>query len=183
MSSHGREDVTLHRDCEAVLIPQGDRVLIREGANVTVTQALGSSFTVYLEGRLFRIDGRNADALGKTPSNAPRLDVTASREDVERAVWDELRTCYDPEIPINIVDLGLVYSCDLRNIPDGGYTVAIDMTLTAPGCGMGEVLVQDIKQKLSGFEAIKQVQVELVFDPPWSMEKMSEAAKLQVGLM
>lgn len=183
MPSHDAENATLRRDCEAVLVPQGDRVLIREGANVAITQALGSSFTVYLEGRLFRIDGRDADALGKTPIETPCVEATAPREEIEQAIWEELRTCYDPEIPINIVDLGLVYSCELQEVANGGYTVAIDMTLTAPGCGMGEILVQDIKQKLNKFPAIEAVAVELVFDPPWSVDQMSDAAKLQVGLM
>jgi probable FeS assembly SUF system protein SufT len=184
MSMYGQsEPVTLARDVRAVLIPAGDETLLEAGRKGFITQALGGSFTVYLDGNLYRISGGDADALGKPPRRAPELPPGATDADVERIVWDQLRTCFDPEIPINIVDLGLVYECRLEGRPDGTRKAHVKMTLTAPGCGMGEVLVQDIREKLALIPTIAESDVELVFDPPWNHSMMSEAARLQTGMM
>jgi len=183
MHSHDNEPVTLQRDVEAIMVPAGIPVTLREGKTGFITQALGGSFTVYVEGNLFRIAGKDADALGKEPSLAPELPPNATDEDVKQLVWDQMRTCYDPEIPINIVELGLVYSCDIMHTPEGERVADIKMTLTAPGCGMGEVLVQDVKDKVELVPTVKRADVELVFDPPWNQTMMSEAARLQTGMM
>lgn len=177
------EPVTLARDVRAVVIPAGDETTLEAGRKGFITQALGGSFTVYIDGNLFRISGADADALGKEPRRTPELPPGATDEDVEKVVWDQLRTCFDPEIPINIVDLGLVYDCKLEHRDDGTRRAEVRMTLTAPGCGMGEVLVQDIRDKLSAIPTLTEVDVELVFDPPWNHTMMSEAARLQTGMM
>ena len=147
-----------------------------------ITQALGGSFTVYVDGSLFRISGADADALGKDPPPALELPEGASDEDVEKLVWQQLRTCFDPEIPINIVELGLVYSCEVDRLDDGRRKVKVDMTLTAPGCGMGEILVDDVRTKLEMIPTVAEADVELVFDPPWNHSMMSEAARLETGM-
>ena len=141
------EPVTLQRDCRAVIIPVGEEVNLPAGTVGYITQALGGSFTVYVEGNLFRIAGTDADALGQEPVLPPEVPANASDDDVEAVIWQQMRTCFDPEIPINIVDLGLIYRCDLERNDDGTRSVSIDMTLTAPGCGMGEILVVDVKEK------------------------------------
>jgi len=176
------EPVTFARDVDAIIVPAGLNVKLREGQKGYITQALGGSFTVYVEGNLFRVAGKDADALGKEPASAPELPPNASDEDVRDLAWRQMKGCYDPEIPINIVDLGLVYECNVLAEPDG-RVLDIKMTLTAPGCGMGEVLVEDVRDKVSGIPTVKRVDVELVFDPPWSQSMMSEAARLQTGLM
>jgi len=183
MHSHDNEPVTLQRDVEAIMVPAGIPVTLREAKTGFITQALGGSFTVYVEGNLFRIAGKDADALGKEPSLAPELPPNATDEDVKQLLWDQMRTCYDPEIPINIVELGLVYSCDIIHTPEGDRVADIKMTLTAPGCGMGEVLVQDVKDKVELVPTVTRADVELVFDPPWNQTMMSEAARLQTGMM
>jgi probable FeS assembly SUF system protein SufT len=166
-------------------------VTLREGKTGFITQALGGSFTVYVEGNLFRVAGKDADALGKEAVLGPELPPNATDDDVKELVWEQMRQCYDPEIPINIVELGLVYSCEITREPgegpnhDPGHdrVATIKMTLTAPGCGMGEVLVQDVKDKVELVPTIKRADVELVFDPPWNQTMMSEAARLQTGMM
>jgi probable FeS assembly SUF system protein SufT len=184
MTMYGQsEPVTLARDVKAVVIPAGDETILTAGRSGFITQALGGSFTVYVDGNLFRVSGADADALGKAPRRAPELPPGATDADVERLVWDQLRTCFDPEIPINIVDLGLVYECRLEQNEDGSRGVKVKMTLTAPGCGMGEILVQDVRDKLSLIPTLTKIDVELVFDPPWSHNMMSEAARLQTGMM
>ncbi|HUS25205.1 MAG TPA: putative Fe-S cluster assembly protein SufT [Candidatus Binatia bacterium] len=175
--------VALARDVVATLIPAGTRVELPQGAAAAITQALGGSYTVQVEGHLFRIEGKDADALGKTPSGPVHLPPDASEADIEKAVWEQLRTCYDPEIPINIVELGLVYECRLEALPQGGRKAAIRMTLTAPGCGMGDVLVGDAKSKVLQVPGVVEADVQLVFDPPWSQDRMSDAAKLSAGLL
>jgi probable FeS assembly SUF system protein SufT len=180
---HEQEPVTFARDVEAVMVPAGVPVTLREGKTGFITQALGGSFTVYVEGNLFRVAGKDADALGKEVVDAPELPPDATDDDVKELVWEQMRQCYDPEIPINIVELGLVYSCAITREPDGGRIATIKMTLTAPGCGMGEVLVQDVKDKVEIVPTIKHADVELVFDPPWNQTMMSEAARLQTGMM
>lgn len=178
-----QEPITLQRDVEAIIVPAGVTVTLREGKTGFITQALGGSFTVYVEGNLFRVAGKDADALGKEVAIGPELPPNATDEDVKELVWEQMRQCYDPEIPINIVELGLVYSCEITHEPDGERVAAIQMTLTAPGCGMGEVLVQDVKDKVELVPTIKRADVELVFDPPWNQTMMSDAARLQTGMM
>jgi probable FeS assembly SUF system protein SufT len=183
MRSHENESIVVSRDVKAVLVPAGIEVKLRTGSVGYMTQALGGSFTVYVEGNLFRIAGEDGDAIGKEPPRPLELPPDATDADVEKLVWSQLRTCFDPEIPVNIVDLGLIYSCDLTRRADGSRAAAVRMTLTAPGCGMGEVLVQDVKEKLERIPTVTAPDVELVFDPPWSRDMMSEAARLQTGMM
>jgi probable FeS assembly SUF system protein SufT len=161
----------------------GDRVNLPEGTACTITQSLGGSFTVYIAGNLFRIDGGDADALGKEAQSGPQLPENATDQDVETLVWEQMKTCFDPEIPINIVDLGLIYECKIEHREDDSRVVHIQMTLTAPGCGMGDILVEDVRSKVLAVPSVSEANVEMVFDPPWSMEHMSEAAKIQVGLI
>jgi probable FeS assembly SUF system protein SufT len=183
MFGHTNEPVTLERDVTAVIIPIGETVTLREGTPGFITQALGGSYTVYVEGNLFRIAGADADALGKVPEPPPEVPANATDKDIEEVIWNQLKTCYDPEIPVNIVDLGLIYRCDVTSLPDAQRRVDVDMTLTAPGCGMGEILVQDAQEKIAVIPTIVDVRVELVFDPPWNQTMMSEEARLQTGLM
>jgi probable FeS assembly SUF system protein SufT len=182
MYSRNSEPVRLERDCDAVLVPQGDEVNLPAGSVGYITQALGGSFTVFVEGNLFRIAGRDADAIGKEPPEALELEEGADDGAVERLVWHQLRTCFDPEIPINIVDLGLVYEANVTHRDDGQRLVEVRMTLTAPGCGMGEILVDDVRSKLEMIPTVVEADVELVFDPPWTRHMMSEAARLETGM-
>lgn len=177
------EPITLTRDCTARLVPSGQELLVPAGTEVRITQELGGSFTVHVGGNLMRIDGRDADALGREPPAAPELSEDAGDEDVEKMIWDQMRQCYDPEIPVNIVDLGLVYSCRVEPTDSGGRRVHVDITLTAPGCGMGPVLVEDVRKGIEAVPTVEEAVVDLVFDPPWSPQRMSEAARLQTGLM
>ncbi len=183
MFGHTNEPFSLQRDVDAVIIPAGERLILREGTAGFITQALGGSFTVYVEGNLFHIAGTDADALGKEPVEPPEVPENATDEDIETVIWQQLKTCYDPEIPINIVDLGLIYRCDITTMPNGQRSVNVDMTLTAPGCGMGEILVQDAQEKIAIVPTVADVMVELVFDPPWNQSMMSDEARLQTGLM
>ena len=159
------------------MVPAGVPVTLRAEKAGFITQALGGSFTVYIEGNLFRVAGKDADALGQEAIAGPELPPDATDDDVKSLVWEQMRTCYDPEIPINIVELGLIYECEITHEADGGRIAGIRMTLTAPGCGMGEVLVQDVKDKVEAIPTIKRADVELVFDPPWNQSMMSEAAR------
>jgi len=181
--SQTSEPIRLERDCTAVMVPQGEVVTLPAGQVGYITQALGGSFTVYIDGNLFRIGGADADALGKEPPPALELADNAADEDVEKLVWQQLRTCFDPEIPINVVELGLVYSCVLERLDDGRRKVNVEMTLTAPGCGMGDILVDDVRTKLEMIPTIAEADVDLVFDPPWNHSMMSEAARLETGMM
>jgi probable FeS assembly SUF system protein SufT len=180
--SRTSEPVKFERDCAAVLVPQGEQVTLPAGSTGYITQALGGSFTVFVEGNLFRIAGQDADAIGKEPPAPLQLPENAGDEDVERLVWQQLRTCFDPEIPVNIVDLGLVYDCVLGRNAEGERTVSIRMTLTAPGCGMGDILVDDVRAKVEAVPTIAEADVELVFDPPWNQNMMSDEARLETGL-
>ncbi|MBD7987826.1 putative Fe-S cluster assembly protein SufT [Luteimonas sp. Sa2BVA3] len=182
MYSRNSEPVRLERDCAAVLVPQGDEVTLPAGSVGYITQALGGSFTVFVEGNLFRIAGNDADAIGKEPPEPLELEEGADDAAVERLVWSQMRTCFDPEIPINIVDLGLVYEAGVRHRDDGQRLVEVRMTLTAPGCGMGEILVDDVRTKLEMIPTVAEADVELVFDPPWTRNMMSEAARLETGM-
>ncbi len=183
MYFNNSEPISLYRDCKAVLIPDGGEVTLPQGSIGYITQSLGGSFTVYVEGNLFLIAGSDGDALGKEPVPPPTLPDNANDKDVENLVWEQLKTCFDPEIPINVVDLGLIYRCDLEQTEEGQRVVKVDMTLTAPGCGMGPLLIHDVRAKLELIPTIEQAQVELVFDPPWNQSMMSEAARLQTGMM
>jgi len=180
---HSPQTVALSRDVVGTLIPAGTKVELPAGTSATITQALGGSYTVQVEGHLFRIEGKDADALGKEPARGPEVPENASDEDLEKAVMDQLRTVYDPEIPINVVELGLIYESKLEPLEGGKRKALIRMTLTAPGCGMGDILVADARTKVLEIPGIAEADVQLVFDPPWTQDKMSEAARLQAGLM
>lgn len=182
MFSHTSQPCTFERDCEVVMIPAGDEVTIPAGTIGYITQALGGSFTVFIDGNLFRVAGVDADAIGKEPVMPPALPENATEDDVEQLLWGQLKTCYDPEIPVNIVDLGLVYRCEMEKNDQGERVVSVQMTLTAPGCGMGDILVDDVKSKLEMVPTISQVDVELTFDPPWNHSMMSEVARLETGM-
>jgi probable FeS assembly SUF system protein SufT len=183
MYSRSSKPVHFERNCPAVLVPQGESVTLPAGSYGYITQALGGSYTVFVEGNLFRIAGQDADAIGEEAAAPLSLPADASDEEVEALVWSQLRTCFDPEIPFNIVDLGLVYEANLRHREDGQREVDVKMTLTAPGCGMGEILVDDVRSKLEMIPTIAEADVELVFDPPWGRHMMSDAAKLETGML
>jgi probable FeS assembly SUF system protein SufT len=180
---HSPQTVALTRDVIGTLIPAGTKVELPEGTSATITQALGGSYTVQVEGHLFRIEGKDADVLGKEATRGPDVPENATDADLEKAVWDQLRMCYDPEIPINVVELGLIYESRLEPIGEGKRKAVIRMTLTAPGCGMGDILVADARSKVLEIPGIAEADVQLVFDPPWTQDRMSEAARLQSGLM
>lgn len=183
MYSRSSEPVRFERDCAAVLVPQGEAVDLPAGSVGYITQALGGSYTVFVEGNLFRIAGHDADAIGKEPPQPIELPDDADDSAVEQLVWKQLRTCFDPEIPINVVDLGLVYEAVVKPAGQGGRTVEVKMTLTAPGCGMGEILVDDVRSRLEMIPTVAEADVELVFDPPWNQSMMSEAARLETGML
>src|SRR5258706_2889354 len=180
------ESVTLARDVEASVVPVGTKVTLLKGEQAHITQSLGGSYTVIVRGNMFRVEGKDADALGLELTAAPLSSSAGQRatpEQLEKEIWQALRTCYDPEIPVNVVDLGLIYDCKVSPAAAGGGNQAdIKMTLTAPGCGMGPVLAQDVQNKLLSIEGIDEANVELVWDPPWNQGMMTEAAKLQLGL-
>jgi probable FeS assembly SUF system protein SufT len=180
--SRSSEPVRFERDCEAVLVPQGEVVTLPAGTVGYITQALGGSWTVFVEGNLMRIAGKDADAIGKEPPPPIELPEGASDDEVEKLVWTQLRTCFDPEIPINIVDLGLVYEVAVQRRDAGDRRVEVRMTLTAPACGMGEILVDDVRGKLEMIPTVAEADVELVFDPPWNRSMMSEVARLETGM-
>ena len=181
------ERVELSREVAAVAIPSGESFVLPEGTSVVVTQSLGGSYTVMTNlGQLARIDGKDADAIGKQAGAEPTAvaqDGPVDREKVEEIVWDLLRTCYDPEIPVNIVDLGLIYGCTVRTLDEGKHRVDVQMTLTAPGCGMGGVIRADVEAKVRTVPTVAEAEVELVMDPPWDPSRMSEEAKLELGMM
>ncbi len=178
-----REARPLTRDVEVVTIPYGERITLVAGTAVFIHQALGGSYTAMTDhGYLVRIEGKDADAIGEQPTLPLAAEAAAGRT-TEQLAWDQLRTCYDPEIPVNIVDLGLVYSCQVEPRPDGGEKVRVELTLTAPGCGMGDFLRMDVQQKLLAIPGVTEAQVEVVLDPPWDQSMMSDTARLQLGLM
>ena len=178
--------MALQRDCPGTEIPGGDKVLLRQGSSVTVIQSLGGSYTVMTEeGYMVRVDGKDADVLGpqyvKAQDELKPADPNGPFE--ESQVWEQLKTVFDPEIPVNIVDLGLVYKCESKPLPGGGYRVEVQMSMTAPGCGMGGVLKEDVRQKVLGLSGVKEADVEVVWEPPWDPSRMSDAARLQLGWM
>lgn len=165
------------------MVPSGDRVTLLQGEEAIITQELGGSFTVVINGNMFRIDGKNADALGRDVPQKTEMKRAETPEELEQLVWEQMKTTFDPEIPVNIVDLGLIYKCEVKPIPnDTGYSVEIAMTLTAPGCGMGDHLRQDVLNKVLQIEGVEDVDVQLVWEPQWNQDMMSEAAKLQLGM-
>ncbi|HMP82181.1 MAG TPA: putative Fe-S cluster assembly protein SufT [Verrucomicrobiota bacterium] len=179
------ETKTLTRDVEASIVPVGTKVTLQKGEQAHITQSLGGTYTVIVNGNMFRIESKDADALGFEVQARPASTTTGpmTQEQLEKQVWESLKTCYDPEIPVNIVDLGLIYDCHLTPIGQNNFKAEVKMTLTAPGCGMGPVLAQDVQNKLISLEPIDEANVELVWDPPWNQGMMTEAAKLQLGLM
>ena len=180
MSTEEKEIIILNRDTMALLVPSGEPIRVPKGTEVTITQSMGDTFTVVIYGNLARIDAKDADALGKRAKNP--LDELPNNASIKDKVWAQLHTVFDPEIPVNIVDLGLVYICDIEKMKDDTHRVLIQMTLTAPGCGMGPVLVGDVKVKILSIPEVSDIHVEIVFDPPWDRSMMSDTAKLQLGL-
>lgn len=177
----------LARDCEVTMIPSGERAVIPAGTEVRVLQTLGGNVTVQGDyGQLMRIDEKDVDVLGDGYEKETKKPAEASAEagdfDPER-VWEQLRTVYDPEIPVNIVELGLVYECKATPLPEGGHKVEIQMTVTAPGCGMGPVLVEDVRQKVRSVPGVVEADVQLVWEPPWDQGRMSDVARLELGWM
>lgn len=183
MDTH--ETVELKRDVEAAIVPSGMRVTLMKGEQASITQSLGGAYTVVVNNNMFRIEPKDADALGKEVAVPTKVasEGPVSREKLEELIWAELKNVYDPEIPVNIVDLGLVYDCQLTPVEGSAqFRAEVKMTLTAPGCGMGPVLQQDVSNRLMMMESIDDASVELVWDPPWNQGMMSEAARLQLGL-
>ena len=171
----------VQREVEATLIPSGAKVTLVPGTTVYVTQALGNSYTVHVNGNLVRIAGSDGDAIGLV--KLEEADINQQPGTLEDKIWLQLRTCFDPEIPVNIVDLGLIYTCEILPLGKNDHQVHIVMTLTAAGCGMGPVLIGEVEAKIRKIEGVSDVKVELVFDPPWTRDKMSDEAKLQLGLL
>jgi len=175
------EMIELTRPCEAIEIPSGNHRLLPAKARVRISQFLGSSYTVVSDmGCMYRIDAKDAEVLGLTPPVATETKEAPGTFS-EQMVWDQLKTIYDPEIPVNIADLGLIYACDISDHEQGGKKIDIKMSMTAPGCGMGDVLKADVESKLSKLPEVKHVAVQIVFEPPWNPGLMSDAAKLQLG--
>ena len=179
-----QDPVLLNRDCEAIQIPYGNAITARAGTQLTVVHQLGDSITVRTDhGYLLRIDGKDADAMGLNPIGDDAAVAHTGGPVEESQLWDALTSCFDPEIPANIVELGLIYSCTPTTLDNGTQRVDVTMTLTAPGCGMGQVLKDDVEKKIMSLPNIAEVDVQLVFDPPWDPTMMSEAARLQLGMM
>lgn len=176
------QSVTLNRNCEGILIPSGEKIELPKGTEVSISQALGGTYTVVTNrGYLLRISSHNADALGVSPEKGISSDRNSGLS-VEEQVWECLRTCYDPEIPVNIVDLGLIYECDVAELAEKSFRVRVRMTLTAPGCGMGNVLRTDVEEKIRLIPGVQETDIELTFDPPWDQSRMADAVRLQLNL-
>ena len=182
------EEVTIEREVGAIQIPDGHPTVISKGTKVLITQQLGGSYTVMTDrGAMYRIDDRNADALGKESArdttDASEPAEIPDRETLDQLIWTHMRKCYDPEIPVNIVDLGLIYDCRMVDLENDQYRVEVKMTLTAPGCGMGPVLAEDVRSRIDALPGVQETHVEVVFDPPWNPNMMTEAARLQLGFL
>ncbi len=181
--------VVLSRDVEAIRVPTGEQVVLAKGEEASIFQELGNNYTIIVQGNMFMIEGKNADAIGEQvkekPSSQcpPTQNRQLTQEEIEKKVWEALKNCYDPEIPVNIVELGLVYDCKVEPLKDGGFKVNVKMTLTAPGCAMGPMIAQDVQNKLISIDGVNEANVELVWEPTWSQEMMSESAKLQLGFL
>ncbi|HVJ56306.1 MAG TPA: putative Fe-S cluster assembly protein SufT [Terrimicrobiaceae bacterium] len=173
---------TTTRDVEVTRIPSGERITLATGTEVLITQALGGSFTILVPSQagLYRIEGQDADAIGREATSGSERPTEG---DLEQAAWNQLKTCYDPEIPVNIVDLGLVYSLDIKSHQEGGSEVNVQMTLTAPGCGMGPILASEARQKILTLDGVTDANVDLVWDPPWTPDRISEAGKQKLGMV
>ena len=182
---NSNEPITLTRDVEGTFIPAGTKVTLQKGEQAFITQSLGGTYSVVVNGNMFRLEAKDADALGfEVAAKAASTNTPTTAEEINKEAWTQMRTCYDPEIPVNIVDLGLVYDCQFEPLgASDRYKVGVKLTLTAPGCGMGPALSQDVQNKLLSIEGIDEANVELVFEPQWNPAMMSEAAKLQLGLM
>jgi probable FeS assembly SUF system protein SufT len=180
------ESVELSRDCEVIQIPAGHKVKLVKGTKAVITQSLGGSYTLLVPsfGGLFSLSGSDADAIGKEAATTAQTQAhgPTSREGLEKQVWEQLKTCYDPEIPVNIVDLGLVYNMELSELPDNAYKVDMKMTLTAQGCGMGKMIAADAQAKLSRLPGIKAANVEIVWNPPWNRDMISPEGKKKLGI-
>jgi len=173
--------IKISKDCDGILIPSGDQVKLKKGTPVKITQSLGGYFTLYVNGNLVKLDGKDSEAIGQ------KIDVKNIAKGItefdEKLIWDQLKTCYDPEIPVNIVDLGLIYNLDYKKLDNDKYYINIKMTLTAPGCGMGPAIAADAESKVKGLPFIDDVLIELVWDPIWNQDMMTEEAKLKLGMM
>ena len=182
MTKIDNELIKVSRDCDAILIPGGEKVVLVEGTHIRITQALGGDYTVYVNGNLLKVSGKDSDAIGIKNDIAKENVLEKNTEVNEDRIWDVLKTCYDPEIPVNIVDLGLIYDMKLDKKIDG-ITINIKMTLTAPGCGMGPVIAQDVEDKLMDLATVNRVIVDLVWEPVWNQAMMTDAARLELGML
>ena len=177
------QPIRVQKDVQAIQVPYGTPVTLRKDTDVTVVQELGGMFTIRTEhGFLVRVDGKDAEALGLEIPEAAKPPVFEG-ELREETIWEQLKSVYDPEIPVNIVELGLIYSCKIIPLEHGGNQVDVEMTLTAPGCGMGQVLKDDVEAKVRGIPGVTHANVELIFYPPWDPSRMSEEARLELGFM
>ena len=174
--------IKILRDCDSTLIPSGDKIILIEGTLVRITQALGGDYTLYVNGNLVKLSGKDGDAIGKEVIDQSKKNKINNGEYSEELVWEQLRTCFDPEIPVNIVDLGLIYDLSKDGTKKDGYTLNIKMTLTAPGCGMGPTIAQDVENKVMSLPGVNNVLVEIVWDPVWDRSMMSEDARLKLGM-
>ncbi|MBS0312929.1 MAG: putative Fe-S cluster assembly protein SufT [Proteobacteria bacterium] len=176
-----RENVIIRRPVQVELVPSGTPVELELGMIGQITQALGGNYTLVIDGQMVRLKGSDADAIGKEP---PPVEAAASDDDADlkTRVWRTLATCYDPEIPVDIVELGLIYALHIETLADGRHDIDVQMTLTAPGCGMGDVIANEVADKLRALDGVADVRVDVVFDPPWDRSRMSEAARLTLGL-
>ena len=179
MNDIPKESIRLLRDVDAYMVPSGDEVKLLAGNLVRITQALGGNYTVIMNGNMVQITSENADALG---IELDEQESTEIKGDLEQQIWDQLKTCYDPEIPVNIVELGLIYDLKIKDAK-AGKEVAIKMTLTAPGCGMGPVIADEVDRKINGLKDVESVSVDLVWEPMWNRDMMSEEAQLELGMM
>ena len=177
-----QSSATIARDVEVTRIPSGEKITLPAATQVVITQALGGSFTILVPSQagLYRIEGQDADSIGEEPSASLEKPVDGN---LEQAAWDQLKTCYDPEIPVNIVDLGLVYSLDIKSHEEGGFDVTVQMTLTAPGCGMGPILASEARQKILTIDGVTDANGDLVWDPPWTPDRISEEGKQKLGIV
>jgi len=180
-------EFTLSRDCEVIQIPSGNKITIPGGTPGVITQTLGGSYTIATYQGLARVSEKDLDALGlekpQQTDGAVKPSGSSNGTVDEKAVWDQLRQCFDPEIPVNIVDLGLVYDCQLVQKPEGGTKVEVKMTLTAPGCGMGPAIAHDAQSKILSINGVDEAQVDLVWDPPWNQNMISEAGRMKLGMI
>ena len=179
MNNIPKESIRLLRDVDAYMVPSGDEVKLLAGNLVRITQALGGNYTVIMNGNMVQITSENADALGIELDEKPSTEI---KGDLEQQIWDQLKTCYDPEIPVNIVELGLIYDLKIKDA-QAGKEVSIKMTLTAPGCGMGPVIADEVDRKINGLKDVESVSVDLVWEPMWNRDMMSEEAQLELGMM